>query len=67
MIKLPDPFEIESAAREVGLSTRALCALAGVHQSTIPRWKSDKCKPSFRIMQKLLAAIESKRATQEHV
>lgn len=50
---------IEQALADAGLSVRALCARAGVNQSTWTRWKAGSNTPNMSTWSRVQEAFES--------
>jgi transcriptional regulator with XRE-family HTH domain len=49
--------EIETAAREAGLSMAEVCRRAGIAQSTFTRWKRGTTEPTIGVYGRLVKAI----------
>jgi DNA-binding transcriptional regulator YiaG len=57
-LKIPEPKEIEAAAKAKGLSIAALCRRADIDPSTFNRWAAGRGVPSVRSVQRMIDAIE---------
>ena len=62
MTELLTPADIESRAKDAGLTMPEVCKRAGIAVSTFWRWKSGKTNPSIDVYQRLEAATESQKA-----
>lgn len=59
MSVIPKVEAIEAKLKESGLSVRALCAAAGVNQSTWTRWKSGETAPNMTTWARVEDALSS--------
>ena len=48
--------------RASGMTMRELCTAAGVHHDVVGRWRRGDTGPTFRIMRKLLDALDTQTA-----
>lgn len=65
LTSLPTAAEIESAARQSGLSINELCRRAGVAPSTFHRWKGGEHSPAVRIVEEWCRVIAAAATEQE--
>lgn len=57
--------DLEARARQAGVSMSELCSRAGVHPTTVSRWKqADKFPLTFRTLDKLRNALDELASQQ---
>lgn len=56
---MDDIERIVRSAKSSGLSMRAACMRAGIHPTTVSRWKGGDTKPMLETLRKLEAVIAS--------
>jgi transcriptional regulator with XRE-family HTH domain len=64
MSDLPTAVEIETRAKNAGLSMRETCIAAGVSQSTFSRWKANATTPNLGTLTRLAEAIGAAEAAR---
>lgn len=60
-----DIERIEQSAKAAGLSMRAACIRAGIHPTTVSRWKAGVSNPLLETLRKLEAAIAAVNGTDQ--
>lgn len=49
--------DIESRAKQAGISMRVLCQRAGIAESTMVRWKYKRLSPRLIVVEKIINAL----------
>lgn len=57
MPELLSPSDVETLARDRGLSVAQLCAQAGVAHSTFTRWRAGKTEPTLDVYRRFVNVI----------
>ncbi|BCZ76026.1 XRE family transcriptional regulator [Komagataeibacter phage phiKX1] len=61
MTKFLSAEDVETAAKQRGLTIPMLCSEAGVSHPTFYRWKAGAHTPTLKTYQKIIAALRGRR------
>lgn len=62
MTLLEQIAEIETKARDMGLTIDELCERAGIDRATWQRWKAGKASPVYENLTRVRAVVEGRAA-----